>query len=150
MTTTVTREELLNHLNINPDTLTEYQKEGLPIHKKGAGRSKAQYILEDVTDWLDANGKKYGQTKESLQEAKTRREIALATMAELELKELEGELVRLSDVTDEFEKQLINVKQKLLVLPSKVAGAVLGMTDINQIKEVIEREIYTALEELSK
>lgn len=150
MTTFVTREELLNHLLINPDTLTQYQKDGLPIHKKGAGRSRAQYILEDVINWLDANGKKYGATKESLQEAKTRRECALASLAELELQEAEGKLVRIDEITREYEKQLINLKQKLLAIPTKTAGLVVGNSDINHVKSIIEDEIRTCLEEISK
>ena len=150
MTTIVTREELLNHLLINPDTLTQYQKDGLPIHKKGAGRSKAQYILEEVVNWLDANGKSYGDTKESLQEAKTRRECALASIAELELKQLEGELVRVDELTDEFHKQLLNVKQRLLAMPAKLSGPLLGIDDIKIIHKMIEDEVFTALNEISK
>lgn len=148
--TEIRREELIKHLSIDSDTLAEWTKEGLPVKTKGRGRLGNVYIVEDVEAWCTANNKKFGETKESLQEAKTRRETALATLAELELKELEGQLVRIEDISKEYEKQLINVRTRLLAIPSKVAGVVLGLSDINQVKDIIDKEIYAALEELSK
>lgn len=148
MPTEISRSDLIAKFGIDKDSLTNWKKEGLPVHKKGAGRRPDVYILEDVEAWCSANKKIFG--KEDYNAARTRKERALASMAELDLQEAEGKLVKLDAITTEFEKQLINCKQRLLAVPSKVAGIVIGISDINIIKDIVEKEIHTALEELSK
>lgn len=148
--TELKRDELLKHLSIDSDTLAEWTKEGLPVKVKGRGRIGNLYSVEDVEAWCNANNKRFGEIKETLQEAKTRREIALAGLAELELQELEGQLIRIDEISKEYEKQLINLKQKLLAIPTKTAGLLVGNSDINHVKSIIEDEIRTCLEEISK
>lgn len=144
--TDISRPDLIKKLGINSDTLHQWQLEGLPIKSKGRGRNGYTYDLDDVMQWIKDNNKAAG---EDFQSAKTRKEIALASIAELELKQLEGELVRVDELTDEFHKQLLNVKQRLLAMPAKLSGPLLGIDDIKIIHKMIEDEIYTALNEIS-
>lgn len=58
--------------------------------------------------------------EESLLEAKARRERALATMAEIELKRRSGELVLASDVLHHWTALLSEARGKLLSLPTRL------------------------------
>lgn len=56
--------------------------------------------------------------------AKARRETALATMAEIELKRRSGELVLASDVVREWSALLSSARTQLLGLPTRLCGEI--------------------------
>ena len=45
---------------------------------------------------------------------------------------------------------LMSFKSRLLSIPQKVAPLIVGEDDINRISEVLEKEIFETLEELSE
>ncbi len=81
---------------------------------------------------------------ETLLEAKARRERALATMAEIELKRRSGELVLASDVLKEWTTVLRAARSKLLSLPTRLRSdcpeiGVRGFVSATEVvREVLE------------
>jgi len=71
-----------------------------------------------------------------------------ANIAALEEKELEGELVRRSEVVAEVSDAIANCRAKLLSLPSKMASVVAGMSSVADIRNALQDGIYEALDEL--
>ena len=69
--------------------------------------------------------------------------------ADLELKAMRGEYAKLEDVVAEVSDAFSHVRAKLLALPSKMAGLVLGMTTPAEVQATLQGVIYDALTELS-
>lgn len=85
---------------------------------------------------------------ESLEQAKTRKEAALASLHELELAEKTGRLVDSEKVGDWWVQIVTNAKSKLLAIPTKAAPLVIGSPA--QAKAVLDTMIHEALLELSE
>ncbi len=47
-------------------------------------------------------------------------------------------------------EMLINFRNRLLSIPSKVAVQILGEEDVNRIIEILQKEMYETLDELSE
>lgn len=85
----------------------------------------------------------------SYEEARTRKILAEAEIAELELSRIVGTLCKTDDVVKAWELVLHACKSRLLSLPSKVAPIVAVESDSSIIKTTIEAEIREALNELA-
>lgn len=85
----------------------------------------------------------------SYEEARTRKVLAEAEIAELELSRIVGTLCKTEDVVKAWELVLHACKSKLLSLPSKVAPILAVESDSSIIKSTIEAEIREALNELA-
>ncbi len=88
-----------------------------------------------------------GQT--TLTEAKTRREIALAEKAELEVARLRGELVPRAEAESAYLEVIAALKANLEAVPQRVAPVLVGNKDIRAIRDIVRREIETAMRRLS-
>lgn len=75
---------------------------------------------------------------------KTRRE-----RAEIELQLERGEVVRIGDVCNELEKELITVRQKLIAIPNKLATKLVPVDSPQEIQEILTAAILDALEDLN-
>lgn len=68
----------------------------------------------------------------------------------LKLRKLRRELHEADDVEEFLTDMLVNFKNRLLSVPQKVAPLVVGEDDINVILDLLEREIFRSLDELSE
>jgi phage terminase Nu1 subunit (DNA packaging protein) len=84
-----------------------------------------------------------------LNEAKRRRELALAQLAELDLQERRGEVINADEVENTWATVIVNVRSRLLSLPTKAAPLLQGVTGLAETNEVLKGLIYEALRELS-
>ena len=73
-----------------------------------------------------------------------------ADKAEMEVMELSGDLVRVDDVIKEFQLQLMDMKGKLLSIPSKLATLVAEIDTPAEAEDVINTYIRETLQELSE
>lgn len=83
------------------------------------------------------------------QEAKRREAVARAIMAERELAEQAGELVRVGLVRDTWGRLLGEAKARLLNMPSRLAPLVHAVSQ-QQAHEAIRREVFEVLTDLSR
>lgn len=72
-----------------------------------------------------------------------------ADKAEMEVKEIAGELVRVEDLLNAWHEILMDCKGKILSIPSKLATVVIDIDDPAEAQELIESHLREALEELS-
>ena len=68
----------------------------------------------------------------------------------LKLRKLRRELHEADDVEEFLTDMLVNFKNRLLSVPQKVAPLVVGEDDVNVILDLLEREIFQSLDELSE
>lgn len=68
----------------------------------------------------------------------------------LKLRKLRRELHEADDVEEFLTDMLMNFKNRLLSVPQKVAPLVIGEDDINKVLDILEKEIFESLEELSE
>ena len=85
-----------------------------------------------------------------LQQERARVSFHQANKAALEEKTLAGELAVMSEVEAEWTERTAAARAKLLSLPIKLAGALHGIEDKNQIKDAALLIIHEALQELSE
>tara|TARA_R110000868_G_scaffold313856_3_gene574874 strand:- start:10330 stop:10944 length:615 start_codon:yes stop_codon:yes gene_type:complete len=72
-----------------------------------------------------------------------------ADKAEMEVEELAGSLAKVDDVVKEWESILMDVKGKLLSIPSKLAAIIADETNTAVIQELLDSYIRETLLELS-
>lgn len=77
-------------------------------------------------------------------------EKAKREKAELQLKAMRGEYHDSKSVEKVMNDMIANFKSKLLSLPSRASPQILGLDNIGEIQEVLQREIQEALTELSE
>lgn len=82
-------------------------------------------------------------------QARTRKMNADAEIAEMELAQLRLKLCNTEDVVKAWADVLNACRAKMLSLPTKIAPIVATEDDAGVIKQVIEDQIYEALNELS-
>lgn len=109
------------------------------------GRSKL-YTLAQVITVLAADFLPSGDV--DINEAKRRRELALATLAELDVQERQGALIPATDVQTVWSGMLVNARSKFLGMPSKLTPILFG-ADQQSIQTTITREVHAALSEMA-
>lgn len=72
-----------------------------------------------------------------------------ADRAELEVKELSGDLLRASEVNQTWYQMVTHCKTRLLSIPSKAAPIVAAESNAGAVQEILEDLVREALEELS-
>lgn len=123
---------------------------GVPREKKG---NSWVYLWPDFNDWWRET--KVDQAAEraapaDFEEAKARKMEADADMAELELRQLRGELITLADYQKALTGSLDRVRARLLGLDSRLAPLVVGVDSVLKAKAVIRPIVNEILTELSE
>ena len=85
----------------------------------------------------------------TLADAQARLTAAKARIAEIQRDRLEGELVAIGDVAAAVSTEYSVVRQRLLAIPSRIAPVAAAESDPRKIHDAVEREIASALSELS-
>ena len=83
------------------------------------------------------------------QEAEISIKKAKAIITVLEAKELQGKMHRSEDVAAMTEDLIYNIRSMLLALPGRLAVDVASTQDPAEAAEIIHREVYKIMEELS-
>ena len=86
----------------------------------------------------------------SKEEVQAQHEEVKKQISLLKLRRLRRELHEAADVEAFLSDMLIRFKNRLLSVPAKLAMQVAGEEDINQIIQIIKKELLSALEELSE
>lgn len=95
------------------------------------------------------NASDEGSNENNYMLEKTLHEKAKRKKAELELSQMEGTLHDAKDIEREMTKMLTVFRARILAIPSKLASRVVIESDISIVQDMIQRECYNALQELS-
>jgi phage terminase Nu1 subunit (DNA packaging protein) len=131
-------------------TVTKWEREGLPIAERGRRGQASRYDLVAVRAWRSAkehNGNGSGSSFQRYQDAHARQRSALAEIAELQLAERKGRLVDGNMVERTWSNCIIRMRTKLLGVPSKVKQ--LHSAVDNRVFVDVNACICEALEELA-
>lgn len=125
---------------------------------KGQGRPTRYDLLPTIQDYIKyLSEKAYGREKKKHDsqlnteklEAEARIKKAKAEMAELELKELKGELHRASDVEAITTDHVLFFRSMLMALPGKLAVDLAGTHTAPEQADRVKREVNFILNSLS-
>lgn len=126
---------------------------------KGQGKPTKYDLLPTIQAYIKylsdkANGREKKQTDAQLEterlSADARIKQAKAEMAELELRELKGELHRASDVEAITTDHVMFVRSMLMALPGKLAVDLASIGSAPEAAERIKQEVYGILNRLSE
>lgn len=147
--------ELCELLDVHRQTVQQWLNNGCPVVKRAKRGDKVGHLfnLKAVMEWrearavTDAIGADHSLV--SMDEARRRKAIADAALAELELAKAKGIVAPL----DQFERALMHtfaeIKVNIRNIPHRVVTQLIGETDEIRFKEVMTAEVDQALEALS-
>ena len=125
---------------------------------KGQGKPTKYDLLPTIQAYIrylsdKANGREKKETDSQLETekltAEKRIKVAKAEMAELELKELKGDLHRSSDVEAITTDHVMAVRSMLMALPGKLAVDLATIQTAPEAADRIKQEVYAVLQQLS-
>ena len=145
----VNQKELAQCLGISSRQVRNLSKEGL-FHtlQNGRGYNLEKCIQEYINFKINAEtGRRTSVTKEEVQaeHEEVKKQISL-----LRLRALRRELHTATNVEAYLSDMLIHFRNRILSLPSKMAMELSGIDDINQMIQIIRKNLLNALEELSE
>lgn len=152
----VSKKDLAEFFGVTDKTVSSWVSQGAPYVRKGEKGGRAGSWLfdtEDVIAWREEKLRERASGSSEatdLNEAKRRRAAAEAERAEIELRQLRGDLVEIKSVAKTVGDEYAALRAKLLGIPSKLGPQLLGVEDAAEATNLIEREIFAALEELSQ
>ncbi len=149
--TTVNSATLEKIFGVSDRTIRNYAEENIVI-RAAKGRYKlmdsiANYILT-LKVQMDAAGIDTGDGEIDLEEEKAIHERVKRHISELKLQTMRGELHKSEDVERVMMDMLASVRAKLLSMPTKLAPILVSRSDIDFVRNTINREVMEALNEL--
>ena len=147
MSKQVNKRELAEILNVSERTLTDWQKQGMP-HQVATAKGHANtYITGDVIGWL--NERNTGSDDVDLNHERALLARAQREKTQLEVDRLKGLSIDADVVEKVWTGMMMNARQKILGLPSKITPQIFG-ADQPTINSTLTRELHEALRELSE
>ena len=147
------QKELAAILGITDRRVRQLKNEfGLFSGSAAEGKGVKKYCLERcvpeyINYKLEAEVQQgtFNKEKEQAEHEQIKKKISI-----LKLRKLKRELHEADDVEEFLTNMLVDFKNRLLSVPHKVAPLVVSEDDVNVILDVLEKEIFQALEELSE
>lgn len=133
-----TRPQIAKLFNVNPKTVNEWVKVGMP--KSAYGR----YDIFLIMEWWQENINKDPENAETA-DARGRYWNAKADEAEIKVAEIRGNLIDKSTVVSEWGKRAGELKQSLMALPMSLPPVLEGK-DIKTMRDLIRAEVVKMLE----
>lgn len=143
--TCTTREEAARELGIAPRTLATWcTMDGFPGRPGSRGRREGHYPIAEIKEWHAQTFPESTWSAVPTNPFRQRRENAQAEMAEMDLAERKGELIRLEDVIRFYTRQMAQAKAILDDMPD----IVLSILPTTKIKRDERERIRSRLDEV--
>lgn len=146
---TINQKELSSIIGITVQQIIKLEKEGVFNRNGEKFYTLPHAVNEYIAYKIKSELRKVKGDSEDINEAKRRKEIAQATLLELEVREKQGDLISIDEIRKENEYVLTAFKNKSLAIPSKIAPALIGIESIAEIQAILERAMYDLLRELA-
>ena len=142
-------EQVANVLNMTPQMVNRHVKDhGMPRISRG------EYDLVKCVHWYiaykDQQIKEARSGTETESQARQRLIVASADLRELELAQACGDLIEIDVAQMVWQRVAASFRNKMLLLPTKLAGQVITCKDPNEAQALLETEIQEALHDLSE
>lgn len=146
----VSQADLAQIFGVTSATVRAWRRAGCPAESEGGSGRPSTFNTADVIAWrLAGAAKVQGDDDVSLVDARRRRAVAQAHLAEMDAARQSGKLLPREDVTAAVIGAFSRVRTRLLVIPSKVAPLVAPMKAPKECEGTIRKAIYEALRELA-
>lgn len=145
----VNQKELAAIIGITPRRIRELRQEGFFETIPGSKKYDLAKCVQEYIEYKIKAEVKIGKSLDK-EEAQAKHENIKMEISILKLRRLKRELHEAKDVENFLSNMLINFKNKLLSIPSKVSVQIVGEQDINKIIGVLNKEVMETLEELSE
>lgn len=149
----LTRRELASLLGVHMQTVTKWEREGMPIAERGRRGKASLYSEVAVRAWIAAreeaaqNGSRLDVTQE-----RARKERAQAQLAEQKYQQLAGELLPKEDVAKVWAAEIAGARSVLLAVPTTYADRAYRaatLHGVGAVEEVLRDAIHEVLRELA-
>ena len=151
-------EDLANLFGLTGQWINQLTRDGV-IKRRETPAGKRYNVVESVRaytqylrDKAASRGEKGIPEDKELEkfEAEVKIKQAKAQIAELEAQELQGIMHRSEDVSAMTEDLIYTIRDSLLALPGRLAVDVARATNAAEAAEIIKREVYAVMKELSQ
>lgn len=142
-------------LGVSLPTITSKVNRGLPYVQKGGRGKEWLFDTAKVLQWEreQAVNDAIGDTSAVAEDELRRRKLAAeTTIAEIEAAKKRGEVATLDEIERVWRDSILELRTRIRLIPSRVAGLITGLSDETEIKAVLLDEVdqsLTALSELS-
>ena len=144
-----TLEQIATVLNMTPQMVNRHVKlHGMP--RVGRGEYDLVKSVHWYINYLKRQIEEARKGGETEAQARQRLVIADANMKELSYARARGKMVELDIAKQLWARLVLAFKSKLLLMPSKLPTLVMGRDNPNEVREIIEKEVTEALNELSQ
>lgn len=142
----VNKRELSDILGVSERSLTEWQKEGLPVAKYADSRGQAnEYDTKNVIAWLIA--REIGNYVK--EKPRDRLDRLKADAIELDIKERTGELAPAALFERAWGDHILAARTEFLTMPEVLASELSALSGCQIDPDIIQTHINRALEKLS-
>lgn len=153
----VNKRELSDIIGKSQQTITTWQKNGMPISADGISGTANLYDTSDVIDWMIQQEIKRRITNHGgndddwydFEKERARLTHHQANIAALDEQVKETELISAETVSRAWCDLSTAFSSKILSIPTKAAHSFISLTDINQIQDCLKVYLNEALSELS-
>ena len=145
MQRTETAEAIADAFDLNVATVRRWTQDGCPSAKVNGSH---MFNAAEVFTWARDNGKQFrpgrpkGKKSQTLEAARTRKEVALAARYEFELKKAQGEYVSMSEIQEEMSLILHALKRTVLDGPRTIQPPL-----PRPIRDKVDKALRAALRE---
>ena len=149
----VNRAELAELLGCSLPTITSKVQRGMPYLQKGQRGKEWMFDTADVIGWEKDQAIKNtvgDLSAVSEDEMKRRKLAAETTIVEIEAAKKRGEVAPLHDMETAWRDAVLEFKARIRLLPSRVAGQLVGLDNETEIKAVLLDEVDQSLTVLSE
>ena len=149
-----TRRELAATLGVHMQTVTKWEREGLPIAKRGARGRASEYDVASVRAWLSAReeaARKAGGPLDPIQE-KAARDHWQAELAQQTHAIRQRELLPAADVERAWSAEIAGVRAKLLALPTTYADRIYRAATLDKlagVEKTLQAAVYDVLRQFA-
>lgn len=152
----VSKQAIAKIFGVSTRRIEQLKEEGVI---NGEGRPTKYDLLPTIMSYIKylsdkANGREKkeadGKNESARLEADTKIKVTKAEIAELQLKELKGEMHRAKDVEEIMTDHVLMIRSLLMGMPNKLAVDVARINSPAEAAECIKKEVYYILNELSQ
>lgn len=135
-------------LDLTPQRVNQLVNQGI-IPRAERGRYELVPVVRSYIKFLRERAVRGDVGGDDYANHRTRLTKARADIIEMERAQLEHKLIPADDVELTWNSILLNARNRLLAIPTKVAPDVFASQNLNEIRDIIKKEIYEALDELA-
>ena len=141
----VNKVQLAEILGVSERSLTEWQKEGMPLVYDGdRGESNEYDTAAVITWWINRE-----KAKASLETPRDKLYLAQERLAQLQISEKEGALVSVAELEQAYSHLVLTCRQRLLAIPGRLAPLLETTAGMDNKRALLAEAVDEALAELS-